>query len=134
MSEYWKVNKKLSDFRLDSISEADLSHIMTRTILLNTKPGDPSTYLVTAFPSTAKEKYSQFFDVVHTWPEVVIGIISETQDDGNQTDGSQKSWALRPTRKDGHGWRKNSIIRVRGRDYAARLLLGWWADQNRKKK
>lgn len=133
MSDYWKDVKKLSDFRLDSINAADLEHVKIRITLLNTKKGGPSTYLVTAFPAAAKEKVSDTLGlVINTWPEVVIGIISETQDDGNQTDGSQKSWALRPTRKDGHGWRKNSIMRVRGRDYAARLLLGWWADQNKK--
>jgi hypothetical protein len=135
MSEYWKDVKKLSEFRLDTISEADLEYVRTRIIMLNTKSDAiPATYLVTAFPIIAKEKTAQQGLVVMTWPEVVIGIISETKDDGNQTDGSQKSWALRPTRKDGRGWRKNSIMRVRGRDYAARLLIGWWAEHNRKEK
>jgi hypothetical protein len=128
MPDYWHSLKTLNDFRLDSISQEDLSHVRTRIILLNTKADGVSTYLVTASPITAKEKVSHQGLVVSTWPEVVIGILSETEDDGNQ--GSGKSWAVRPTRKDGKGWRKNSIMRVRGREYAARLLLGWWAEQN----
>lgn len=127
MSDYWKADKSLNDFRLDTITESDVPHVRTRMTLLNTKPGT-SSYLVTAYPTTAKEKVTHQGLNVTTWPEVVIGILNETEDCGQQ--GSGKSWTLHPTLKTGKGWWKKSIMTVRGREYAARCLLGWWAEQN----
>jgi hypothetical protein len=123
----------LSEFNLRSISidQIDQNQIWLRLVLLNTKPGRASTYLVLAFPENAKDKSSDH--VVLTWPEVVLGLITETHGDGNQTDGTEKSWNLHPTMKNGNGWRKKPVMLVRGRSYAAICLLGWWAGQNEKR-
>jgi hypothetical protein len=128
MSEYWKDVKKLSEFRLDTINEADLRHVLTRITLLNTKARRPSTYIVTAFPTAAKEKFDSQGLVVNTWPEVVLGIIGETPADDQH--GSEKWWAIYPTLKTGKGWRKKHVHIYVGRDRAARRLLEWWATEN----
>jgi hypothetical protein len=119
----------LPEFRLNSILPDQVDRINCRLVLLNTKPGRASTYLVLAAPENAKTQRSSRM-VERVWPEVVLGIMVETEGDGNQTDGTVKSWNLHPTRKDGAGWRKKKIEMVRGRDFAARCLLGWWAEQN----
>lgn len=124
---------KLSEFNIGSIRHDQIVQIKTRLILLNTKPGMPSEYIVTAFPENAKERPSGDSYTISTWPEVVIGIIVETHGDGNQTNGTEKSWHLHPTLRSGRGWRKKKVMLVRGRNYAARLLLGWTASENEKR-
>lgn len=123
----------LRDFNIGSITPEQIGQIKIRLILLNTRPGlIGSEYIVTAFPENAKEKRGHYS--VTTWPEVVLGIIAETKDDGNQTDRKQKSWTLHPTLRSGRGWRKKSIATVKGRDNAAEQLLGWTTEQNQKRR
>lgn len=118
----------LREFRLNSILPDEVDQIRLRLVLLNTKPGRASTYLVLAFPENAKDKSKG--QIVVTWPEIAVGIMVETHGDGNQTDGTEKSWNVFPTKKDGSGWRKRPVMMVRGRSYAALLLLDWWAQEN----
>lgn len=115
----------LRAFRIDRIRRDEVDRILTRLVLVNTKPGRASQYMVTAFPANAKAKQSTSGLTISTWPEVVIGFIMESG-----SNGGEKLWNLHPTLKSGTGWRKKSIWTVTGRDAAARYLLSWTANEN----
>jgi hypothetical protein len=122
----------LRAFNIGSIKVDQVEQIQTRLILLNTRPGTPSEYIVTAFPKNAKQKTSGL--TVTTWPEVVLGIIAEIELlEMHETNRSQRSWTLHPTLRSGRGWRKKSIMTVGGRSNAARSLLEWTALANDKR-
>lgn len=114
----------LPEFRLNSITPDMIDQIWLRLVLINTRPGRASTYLVVAFPQNAKDKSKG--QIVITWPEIVLGFIAET----GVVEGSQKWWDIHPTLKSGKGWRKKKVGTWVGRDKAATRLLIWWADQN----
>lgn len=133
VQKHW-TNDKMVAFRVSTIFPEDVPVTITRLVMLNTKPGNQSTYLVLASPDDAKIKRSHDGRTISVWPEVVVGIIAEGQSDGRQDDGSRKVWNVHPTLRAGLGWRKKKVMTVAGRDYAARYLLAWWAEQNEQRR
>lgn len=127
LQENIEIPIELPTFNIGSFLPEHVKKIKTRLILLNTKPGQASEYIVTAFPENAKEKFDKSGYTVSTWPEVVIGIIVANSDEPDR-----RRWDLHPTLKSGRGWRKRSVWTVQDRNAAARFLLRWTATENEK--
>jgi hypothetical protein len=123
--------EKIKGFSLTTISVADVPHITCRLILINTKPGRASEYLVTAYPNAAKERWTSAGNqkVLTVWPEVVIGILVE-----DYSEGANKVWSYHPTLRSGLGWRKKRVGAWLGRSKAAVALLRWWAAGNEERR